>query len=154
MTNAHTQPIDKVLPVGNPSAEDILRAVKHFADAWMFDHDPSGIVRDVRALIASSQAAAQPAPATGEHAAAVRTLELIGYTYHGGVLWKPPLGPAPTFDAPATGDEREASGAEALKNLRKELGTIRWMSAVEGDPWDQAINAVRARVLEVITGGK
>ena len=66
MTNAHTKPIDKVLSIGHPSAEDILRAVKHFADAWMFEHDPSGIVRDVRALIASSQAAVQPAPATGD----------------------------------------------------------------------------------------
>jgi hypothetical protein len=28
---------------------------------------------------------------------AVRTLESLGYTYHGGELWKPPLGNCPTF---------------------------------------------------------
>ena len=29
--------------------------------------------------------------------AAVATLEHLGYTYHGGEMWKPPLGPAPNF---------------------------------------------------------
>ena len=33
-----------------------------------------------------------------EHDAAVRTLTRLGYTYHGGEEWKPPLGPAPRFD--------------------------------------------------------
>lgn len=30
-----------------------------------------------------------------ERVAAVRTLERMGFTYHGGDLWKPPLGSAP-----------------------------------------------------------
>lgn len=30
---------------------------------------------------------------------AVRTLEKLGYTYHGGKYWKPPIGPRPDFDA-------------------------------------------------------
>lgn len=30
--------------------------------------------------------------------AAIRTLERKGYTYHGGIEWKPPLGPAPDFN--------------------------------------------------------
>lgn len=30
--------------------------------------------------------------AQDKHIAAARTLELLGYTYHGGELWKPPLG--------------------------------------------------------------
>lgn len=31
-------------------------------------------------------------------AAAVRTLERLGYTYTGGMEWRPPLGPKPRFD--------------------------------------------------------
>src|SRR5262245_11717549 len=34
----------------------------------------------------------------GIDAAAIRTLENLGYTYHGGELWKPPLGEAPDFE--------------------------------------------------------
>jgi hypothetical protein len=30
-----------------------------------------------------------------KHDAAVKTLEAAGYTFHGGQLWKPPLGPNP-----------------------------------------------------------
>lgn len=68
------------------------------------------VVEAVRALTGAEQEGPtpawwkRPAPATGEHAAAVRTLNRIGYTYHGGVLWKPPIGSPPNFDAPATGD--------------------------------------------------
>ena len=29
---------------------------------------------------------------------AIKTLEQLGYTYHGGELWKPPLGKAPEFN--------------------------------------------------------
>lgn len=42
-------------------------------------------------------------------------------------------------------------GAEtALASLGKELGTLRWMSAAEGDPWDQAIQKVRERIAAII----
>lgn len=34
----------------------------------------------------------EKATTTAEQTAAVRTLQLLGYTYHGGELWKPPLG--------------------------------------------------------------
>ena len=30
--------------------------------------------------------------------AARRTLTSLGYTYHGGTAWKPPLGPVPDFE--------------------------------------------------------
>lgn len=30
--------------------------------------------------------------------AAVRTLERLGYAFHGAELWKPPIGPRPNFD--------------------------------------------------------
>lgn len=46
------------------------------------------------------------------------------------------------------------AGMEALAKLGKELGTIRWMSAVEGDPWDQAIEKVRERIAEIIKAGE
>lgn len=43
----------------------------------------------------------------------------------------------------------------ALKSLHAELDTLRWMSAVEDDPWDQAIDAVRKRIAQIIeTEGK
>ena len=32
---------------------------------------------------------------------AIRTLDKLGYTYHGGELWKPPIGEKPTFTQPA-----------------------------------------------------
>ncbi len=41
----------------------------------------------------------QPAP---EHLAALATLESKGYTWHGGQLWKPPIGKAPLY---ITGEE-------------------------------------------------
>ena len=40
------------------------------------------------------------APVVSEQSAykaAIATLEHLGYTYHGGEMWKPPLGPAPNF---------------------------------------------------------
>ncbi len=33
----------------------------------------------------------------GSRGAAVATLDRLGYTYHGGALWKPPIGCAPDF---------------------------------------------------------
>lgn len=33
-----------------------------------------------------------------EAAAAIYTLKVLGYTYHGGAAWRPPLGPAPDMD--------------------------------------------------------
>lgn len=32
-----------------------------------------------------------------EHEAAVRTLRQLGYTFDGGTLWKPPIGPQPEW---------------------------------------------------------
>lgn len=43
----------------------------------------------------------------------------------------------------------------ALKSLHAELNTLRWMSTVKDDPWDQAIEAVRKRIAQIIeTEGK
>jgi hypothetical protein len=38
---------------------------------------------------------AEPAPTVQEAMAAIDTLKFLGYTYHGGEKWKPPLGAAP-----------------------------------------------------------
>ena len=43
--------------------------------------------------------APQPERLRGRRAAAEATLNFLGYTYHGGELWKPPLGPVPLTDA-------------------------------------------------------
>jgi len=37
----------------------------------------------------------------------------------------------------------------ALLNLRRELNKIAWESAIKGDPWDKAIESVRAHILNV-----
>jgi hypothetical protein len=56
----------------------------------------------------------EDAPAVDGGDAAIRTLAALGYTYHGGQLWKPPIGPRPTFTAapapaaPAPAVERAA----------------------------------------------
>lgn len=44
--------------------------------------------------------------------AAAATLERMGYTYHGGQLWKPPLGKAPNFDL--TDANRSSTGSHHL----------------------------------------
>lgn len=52
---------------------------------------PNGSIGDVP-LYAAPVISEQPA-----YKAAIATLEHLGYTYHGGEMWKPPLGPAPNF---------------------------------------------------------
>lgn len=57
-----------------------------------FDDGPAS---EARALcVCSSAPKAAPAPVTTEVQAALRTLNVLGYTYHGGTAWKPPLGSA------------------------------------------------------------
>jgi hypothetical protein len=46
---------------------------------------------------------------TAKEAAAIRTLERLGYTYGGGVEWRPPLGPARTFAELPASVPRESS---------------------------------------------
>jgi len=46
--------------------------------------------------------APQPERLRGRRAAAEATVTALGYTYHGGELWKPPLGPVPLTDAKVT----------------------------------------------------
>lgn len=53
------------------------------------------VVNDAVHVVAPLPPQAQEAREEAE--AAVRTLEHMGYTYHGSVYWKPPLGPAPDF---------------------------------------------------------
>lgn len=51
--------------------------------------------------------------------AAVRTLEALGYTYHGSEQWKPPIGKAPDFDL----IDRLKAENEALKEIISECAT-------------------------------
>lgn len=49
----------------------------------------------------------------------------------------------------------ERAAFPILKALHSELNTLRWMSVVKDDPWDQAIDAVRKRIAQIIeTEGK
>jgi hypothetical protein len=62
--------------------------------AWWADFDDdTGLAGDLRE--AAKRIRTLGSSSTSE--AAVRTLESLGYTYHGGELWKPPLGNCPTF---------------------------------------------------------
>jgi hypothetical protein len=62
--------------------------------AWLAELDEdNGLARDLRK--AAERIRTLGSSSTSE--AAVRTLESLGYTYHGGELWKPPLGNCPTF---------------------------------------------------------
>lgn len=65
-----------------------------------------------------AELATAPLRAENEAAqSAVKTLEQLGYTYHGGELWKPPLGKAPDFSLiDSLRAENEA--------LRKEIAEI------------------------------
>lgn len=46
--------------------------------------------------------------------AAVKTLENLGYTYHGGEVWKPPLGPKPEgLDTPVIASNNPIHQVEA-----------------------------------------
>lgn len=54
------------------------------------------IQRAQQYLTLPSQAA--PAEVSEKSIAAIATLENLGYTHHGGILWKPPLGKAPDFN--------------------------------------------------------
>jgi hypothetical protein len=49
--------------------------------------------------------------------AAIKTLERIGYTYHGGEEWKPPLGEKPNLDVRCVFCSRNLQGAIIVKNL-------------------------------------
>lgn len=49
--------------------------------------------------------------------AARKTLEGMGYTYTGGELWRPPLGPRPNFDLLELKDKE-------IKRLRENLATV------------------------------
>lgn len=66
---------------------------------------------------------------TTPEAAARRTLERMGYTYHGGEAWKPPLGPAPNFNLL---DEKNGE----IERLRAELekARVRFEMIARGHP--------------------
>ena len=78
---------------------------------------------------------------------AVKTLEQLGYTYHGGELWKPPLGKAPDFnliDLYRADAERWRYSVAIVGNQ-----TMNWLDVYDdwdgdGDFTDQ-IDAARAK---------
>jgi hypothetical protein len=69
-----------------------------------------------RRITAIKEALAQPAPVQ-ETTAAIDTLKFLGYTYHGGEKWKPPLGKRPDWlnepaqQEPATRPCRSCGGS-------------------------------------------
>lgn len=93
---------------------------------------------------------------------AVKTLEQLGYTYHGGELWKPPLGKAPDFNL----IDSLRADAERLNWLQRNLFGHRWNGVMDsgsrtsweiwsgyrhvtanmiGDTFRAAIDAARAK---------
>ncbi|ADE87943.1 conserved phage protein [Escherichia phage vB_EcoM_ECO1230-10] len=65
--------------------------------------------------------------AAPEHKAAVATLELKGYTYHGGQMWKPPLGNPPAYitDEPATDNTAQQFEALATSAQREPVAAVK-----------------------------
>ncbi len=57
--------------------------------------------------------------------AAVRTLERMNYTYHGGDQWKPPLGPSPNFTIIAQKEKTIESLRATNTELHKNIDTLR-----------------------------
>lgn len=83
-------------PHNEPLSFDAARALLRAA-ALESSRSGKGVMGDV---IAEAVEVVAPLPtqereAREEAEAAVRTLEHLGYTYHGGVYWKPPLGKKP-----------------------------------------------------------
>lgn len=56
--------------------------------------------------------------------AATRTLDSLNYTYHGGQLWKPPIGPVPKFDLMEKKDHRISELEEQVRALAADGDTL------------------------------
>lgn len=72
---------------------------------------------------------------TDQHyTAAIKTLENLGYTYHGGELWKPPLGKRPEW-LDATTPAATVTDEVMLKAKRYD-----WLREVGGQSWHDVTN--------------
>lgn len=73
----------------------VLRDLSHYT--------PQEMARELVRLakVADESEAVKEAAPAGDALAAIKTLQRLGYTYHGAELWKPPLGKA--------GDARDAA---------------------------------------------
>jgi hypothetical protein len=89
------------------------------------------------AITAIKEALAQPAPVQ-ETTAAIDTLKFLGYTYHGGEKWKPPLGKRPDWlNEPAQpAPVQEPVAAESKFDEEKKWGfcTIEHHKLVRSEP--------------------
>ncbi len=73
--------------------------------------------------------------------AAIRTLAYLGYTYHGGEQWKPPLGTAPRFDSP---QPAQATQVEVADEFLYELWEQKYRSWIGGEQFEQIARAILA----------
>jgi hypothetical protein len=78
--------------------------------------------------------------------AAVKTLDRLGYTYHDGEMWKPPLGKAPAFSAPDLLDAAAKHMRDRAATYDKPEGERSMSKTVE------AFNAVTGRDLNESEG--
>lgn len=85
----------------------------------------------------------------GKDLAARRTLERLGFTWHGAEFWKPPLGAAPDFDLL---DAKQAE-LDRLQTRARELevslaGLLQWFGADgHGRQWMPFSQVFKARLL-------
>lgn len=90
--------------------------------AWVHESESSrtisaeqkaGMLRDGGAGATSVRPYSVPAFAGADARAnaAVATLSFLGYTYHGGVQWKPPIGKPPVFSETSSGEESDDASA-------------------------------------------
>jgi hypothetical protein len=121
----YRESIPKVVPTPYVDDDDLLDPKAIDAAAFAFDRNLSDVVRehaeagglevvDLPLVLGSEMRAipierqveplrglshdAAPLEMSEGAAAAIRTLQSKGYTYHGGEQWKPPIGPVPNFD--------------------------------------------------------
>lgn len=129
-------------------------------------NEPAGTLSDVEVgdwilraqqyLTLPSQAA--PAAVNDKSIAAIATLENLGYTYHGGIYWKLPLGKAPNFklldslhayiaSLEAQLSTQQTQPADALEPIRKALRNYHYALDTRqhgGAAGDAAIHSIEA----------
>lgn len=84
---------------------------------------------------------------------AAKTLAQLGYTWAGGELWQPPIGPRPArFGGPAPEIDYEALIQYGWKHFRYRQGTKECVAFAKGAEWMRDQDAVEAHIAEVMAG--
>ena len=132
------------------AAEGHIALCKKFGpEGFHFDADP----QDVLAILARMQEleaelASERRHSGASNAAAVRTLAAMGYSWHGGEQWKPPVTQAQQERAPLTG----AQIASACLSYRHDYGLLpkeeRFALMATARRWEHALEKEHAHGIQ------